>query len=271
MVLQFPVLTAGPGCYDTNPSSKQLARFTSNIQRATSLLEAATYADYVRLFRGMRLIQLAHNCEREDFALGYYLLVSAIESIAKRVVLRKEFVEKPLCEAEWKRAARGAEAIKHLYAAYKVLRGNAQYLKKRFVEFIMRTCPPSVWHELEHPLAAVSESLEERGQSGSAEAIVRRSPFEVYPDDLPEDLVREVLANLYDYRSNFTHEGEAPPHRHPTSSNRYFDEDREYDSQTGQEKRILLPNFRLVAFIAQRSLFTYAEGLPLKAAQPSGQ
>jgi hypothetical protein len=81
---------------------------------------------------------------------------------------------------------------------------------------------------------------------------------ETYPSDLPENSVTEVLSDLYKYRSRFTHEGAAPPNRNPTSYNRYFDKEMEYDQNTGQLRELLLPNFRLISFIAHRSILNFA-------------
>jgi hypothetical protein len=257
----FPVLSAGPGAHDTRLASTTFTSYAESITAVTRLLLRLSFTDYVRLFRAMRMVQLAHQVVRDDFGLGYYLLVSAIEVAASHAIPRNLVAEKHPEEDKWKVAARENETIRALLAAYKAERGKTQYLRQRFTRFILQYCPPSSWNELEHPHENLSAYLAEIAPQQRHDSLTRRSRFEIYPADLPEDFVLEVIGNLYKYRSNYTHEGVAPPHRHPVSYNHFFDHEFEYDEGTGTMAQLILPNFRLVAFIAQRSILAYAAAL----------
>ena len=257
--LQFPVLTAGPGAHECRLSVQTLENYSRSLSNVTSLLYNLPYQDYLRVIRAVRLAQLAHNNKRDDFSLAYYLLVSAIETAAQKAVRRKVVAEKHPQEDAWRSASKNNPTIKDLLTAYLQERGKSQYLRKRFVKFILDYCPPSQWADLEHPMANLVSYLQELSRSDQHEHLTTKRWDEIYPSDLPENLIREVLSDLYKTRSNFTHEGAAPPHRNPISYNRYFDIEIEYDQDTGELRELLLPNFRLISFIAQRSILSFAQ------------
>jgi hypothetical protein len=261
LAMGFPILRAGPGAHELRIATGTLDTFRGTICTVTTLLRDLPYKEYVRVFRAMRFVQLAHQVVRDDFALAYYLLVSAVEIVASRAVPLKEVKEEHPDEHLWSEAAKADTTVKALYRAYREEKGKNKYLRKRFVQFVLNYCPPNTWAELEHPMANLRSYLEEVGVASSWDHLTKRSFFEVYPEDLPEQLVKEVLKNLYTYRSKFTHEGLAPPNRDPTSHNRFFDLQYELDEHTGKAVQLLLPNYSLVAFIAQRSILTFAVGL----------
>ncbi len=261
LAMGFPILQAGPGAHGLRIAPRTLDSFGRTICIVTKLLRELPTEEYVSVIRAMRFVQLAHQVVRDDFALAYYLLVSAVEIVASRAVPRKRVVERHPDEHKWSEAAKEDPILKAVLRAYREERGKSQYLRKRFVQFVLDYCPPNTWAELEHPMANLQGYLEQIGDASSYDHLTRRSPFEVYPEDLPEQLVSEVLNDLYKYRSKFTHEGAAPPNRNPTSYNRFFDEEFEFDEDAGTVRRLLLPNYSLVAFIAQRSILTYAVGL----------
>jgi hypothetical protein len=270
LALSFPILIAGPGAHDVRLASSTQATFAQAIASVSKLLRTVEYDDYVRLFRAMRILQLAHQTVRDDFALAYYLLVSAIEVVASRAIPRKQVAERHPDEKAWAAAARDNPVLRTVLMAYKAERGKSQYLRRRFTEFILRYCPPAAWQQLEHPHSNLEAYIEGLTQRAYPLARTRRSPFELYPEDIPEELALDVISNLYKYRSNYTHEGAAPPHRHPVNYNRFFDDELEFDEEKGTVRRLLLPNYRLVAFIAQRSILAYADTLAKGArrAQP---
>lgn len=209
----------------------------------------------------MRFVQLAHQVVRDDFALAYFLLVSAVEMVAARAVSRKSVAERHPDESEWSEAAKANPMLTAVLKAYRKERGKSQYLRQRFVRFVLKYCPPSTWAELEHPMANLRSYLEEVGVASSWDHLTKRSFREVYPEDLPEQLVSKVLNDLYKYRSKFAHRGAPPPNRNPTSHNRFFDVEFELDEDAGTVRQLLLPNYSLLAFIAQRSILFYAVGL----------
>ena len=224
LALHFPVLIAGPGLHEWQIARETLARYREAIQAVVRVVDLLPNDEYPRVMRAARLVQLAHNHVKEDFSLGYYLLVSAIEVMATQAISREEVrVEHPR-EREWREKGRSDPSIKVLYEAYREERGRNQYIRKRFLEFVLRYCPPSMWTELDDPLANEEAVLRELSPGWASSR--PRLPFDVSPADLPEAAVTEALGNLYTYRSGFTHKGEAPPHRSPISHNRYFDLER---------------------------------------------
>jgi hypothetical protein len=256
--LQFPVRIAGPGSHNWQLSVQTLENYSLSLSEVTALLYNLPHKDYIRVMRAIRLVQLAHNNVRDDFSLAYYLLVSAIETIAQKAVAKKEFAEKHPQEEAWKSASKNNPMVKELLTAYRDERGKTQYLRKRFVKYILDYCPPSQWSDLEHPMSNLQSFLQEIMPTGQYDHLTEKEWDETYPSDLPENSVTEVLSDLYKYRSRFTHEGAAPPNRNPTSYNRYFDKEMEYDQNTGQLRELLLPNFRLISFIAHRSILNFA-------------
>ncbi len=261
LALKFPVLVAGPGAHESMLSGQTLNAFARRIQEVDALLRALPWSEFARIIRAMRLVQLAHNVFRDDFALAYYLLVSAIETIARRAISRREVAERHDQEDKWEQAAIQDPVVSAVLRAYRYERGKNQYLRKRFVKYVLRYCPPREWLRLEHPLADIKAHLDTLGHTGSTNHLVRKHWFELYPEDLPEPLIEGILGNLYTYRSIFTHEGKAPPHRNPISYNRYFDEELEFDEDSGEVRRLILPNYRLVAFIAQQAILAFGKGL----------
>ena len=229
LALHFPVLIAGPGYHDWQLSGRSIAQYEQSIKAVASLMSSLPFNDYVRFMRAMRLFQLAHNFERDDFALACYLLVSAIETIAERAISRKEAA-------------------------------GPSHRKKKFVQFVFRYCPPSQWAELDHPWANRQSLWEVPYPSKAFGYLTKRHWSEVYLDDLSEQDLEIVIDNLYQYRSTFTHHGAPPPHRDPVSFNRYFEVQTDYDAKR-RECRIVLPNFRLISFIAQRAILRYGNEL----------
>ena len=67
-----------------------------------------------------------------------------------------------------------------------------------------------------------------------------------------------MLHDAYGHRSGFIHRGESPPHQQPVSSNRFFEEVFEYDESRKSLARLIVPNFRLMAYIAQHSILNFA-------------
>jgi hypothetical protein len=269
--IHFPVLCAGPGGHDCQLSQETVSRFCHAVDQITSILFNLPYELYVRVMQTIRLIHLAHLNEREDFALAYYLLISAIESMAQLAIERKVFVQQHPSEEEWRQLAESNKRIKELLNEYKTERDKSLHLKKRFVEFVLQYCPPSLWDEMSHPFDNLVSYLEETTGKRDLTRLTEKKWYEVYPSDLPLDLpensppdlrqytIRKILSDTYRYRSRFTHEGKSPPHQDPTGHNKYFDLVFVVDKKG--VKRIVVPNFRLIAFIAQRSILAFTTKL----------
>jgi hypothetical protein len=260
LAIQFPVLTAGPGAHDTSLSRETIMKLYENLQETVKVLYNISYELYENAMQSIRLVHLSHLNKRDDFGLAYYLLVSSIEPIATKVVRRNKVVFKHPKEEEWKELAKENIEIQELLRLYKDERGKSQYIGKRFVEFIMKYCPPQQWVDLEHPRENLSSYLEEL-TGRKDDWYLKKQWHEKYPEDFTDDEIRKLLKDLYDHRSNFTHEGKNPPHQNPESHNRFFDTQtmvtEKNDDYTFEE--ITLPNFQLVSFIANRSIQNYLQ------------
>jgi len=262
LAIQYPVLTAGPGCHLCHLADQTIAKLDQSFREVIAAILALPYRDYVQVMQAIRLFHLAQLMVREDFALAHYLLVSAIESIAQKALSRKKFARKHPKEEIWQQLAKSDQNFKELLAAYRNERGKQQYLWQRFVEFIMRYCPPQTWEQLESWFEDFQLYLEQL--SGWKPYFPTKKAFwDVYPSDLAETKIREILADAYTFRSNFTHRGEPPPYKNPISFNRFFDVEREYDWSPDKskmsEREWVLPNFRLMSFIARNSILAYAQ------------
>ncbi|MFF2291026.1 hypothetical protein [Peribacillus butanolivorans] len=258
--IHFPVLTAGPGSHNYRLSKEYIERYYKGLKDTIELLYAAPYTLYVRLMKAMRLAHLAHNNKREDFSLAYYLLVSSIEVITQKATKVPKI--KHDLENQWEQMAKSDETISELFAEYKKLRSNDKKLRERFVEFVFEYCPPKEWEKLEHP----QESSLPSEDRENWEWITKKSWDEIYPEDLQnedskDELLREIISDSYKYRSKFTHEGSAPPHRQPNSYNRFFDVEHQTKEMNGKYEfsQIILANFSLLAFIAKNSIIAYAK------------
>lgn len=258
LAIQHPILTAGPGSHDTNISLTDLNEIQSNLNEIVEVLYALPDQMYENAMQSIRLVHLSHLNKREDFGLSYYLLVSAIEPIATMAVKRKKVALRHAKEEEWKMLSEENEDIKQLFSLYKEERGKSQYIGKRFVEFIIEYCPPIQWEELGHPMQNRYNFMAEISGEEN-DWYTKKQWFEKYPNEFDENKIREILLNLYSYRSKFTHEGKNPPHKSPESYNRFFDIETIYKEKDGEYRveDIILPNFRLVSFIANRSIRNY--------------
>lgn len=258
LALQYPVLTAGPGAHDTHLSNFE--ELKAQLQEIVQILFDIPYNKYISVMQSIRLVQLAHLIKRDDFALGYYLLVSAIEITATEAIKRKDVIVKHPLYEQWQNISKTNYEVLKLLNAYQKEIGNNHYIGKRFVNFVMNYCPPDKWSELEHPYENMLAYASKQTNHDWSWATKKRWD-EIYPEDLTEQDIRKILSDIYKYRSNFTHKGEYPPNRIPESYNRYFDKElitkvdnkinRFYISET------ILPNFRLISFLAKRSIFNY--------------
>ncbi|WP_448667305.1 hypothetical protein [Aerococcus viridans] len=258
LAIQFPVLIAGPGAHDTSLSKETLSWMYEKLKETFKMLYGIPYEFYENTMQSIRLVHLSHLNKRDDFGLAYYLLVSSMETMAKKAVKRKEFVIKHPKEDKWKEIAKTNKDIEDLLKMYKEERGKSQFLGKRVVEFIMKYCPPGQWLDLEHPRANMASYIEEI--TGRKEDwYLQKQWYEKYPQDFTEDEIRKILNDLYVHRSKFTHEGKNPPHQNPDSSNRFFDTQTLVTEKNGQYiiEDITLPNFQLVSFIANLTIQNY--------------
>lgn len=263
LAIQFPVLTAGPGSHNYRLSEDQIENYYQELNETINLLYKVPYKLYFRLMRAIRLAQLAYNNKREDFSLAYYLLVSSIEVITQRGT--KVPKNKHKLEEKWGEMAKEDEIISELFAEYKKLRNNDKKLRERFVKFIFDYCPPEEWINLKHP-KEYSFPLNSPEERQNWQWLFEKRWDELYPEDLQneelkDDTLKIIISNSYKYRSQFTHEGIAPPHKQPNSYNRFFDVEHEFKTVNGrlEYKEVILANFSLIGYLAKNSILSYAK------------
>jgi hypothetical protein len=263
LAVHFRVLAAGDGGCDPHLSQSTLNVFRERIVETLLLLQSRIpWEDYEWAMRALRLVQLAHNYFRDDFGLACQLLVAGMEAAATKAVGREGFAVIHPDEAQWRAVAKSNPSIKRLLAAYRQYSANDRFLKKRFITFIQKYAPVETWEQLESPDSEWRKRDHERGDHrwDWVEAVRHRD--EVHPNQLNKAAVRRILSDMYDFRSRFAHEGQSPPHRYADSRSRYFDVIFLYDKRTGAPgKRLLLPNFRLMAFITWQSINSYLHSL----------
>jgi hypothetical protein len=257
LAVLHPVLVAGPGAIHSTLSTGRRKGYVAAMFSLIARLRSLPDKTYVVLMQAIRLVHLSLLNKREDFGLAYLLLVSAIESVAQHAVKRDDVRRTHPSEVAWKLRAREDPAFKELLAEYRQLRGQNQYLKERYIQFINRLAPAATWEEIvSHPLQDMADHIKELSPSHDMEHVVRKHWFEKYPTELPAQQILEILADSYTHRSCFIHRGEQPPHRDPTSFNRFFQEVRDFDGMNLIER--LLPNYELLLGIAQRSITAWA-------------
>jgi hypothetical protein len=186
--------------------------------------------------------------------------------LPKKAVKRKEVHEPHPKLKEWKelrknlkKSGRGDEistAFAELLGCYTTECGNTSYLRQRFVEFIFRYCPTSEWSLLPHPMENRDRSMQHMFGLPRNPFWRNKLPWDVYPEQIPEDVARELMSDAYKHRCNYTHEGQSPPHGQLDCSHWFFEV--QLVPEGPQLTAIVLPTFRLLAFIAYRSILAYA-------------
>lgn len=253
LAIQHPVLTAGPGGVYTSISKKRLEIYQGVVTALIKKLLSAPYNTYLVAMQAIRLVHLSLSAKRNDFGLAYLLIVSAIETVAQKAVKRNDVKNINSLEPRWKARAEGDAEFGELLSAYMQARGKEQYLKERYIRFIEKFSPTACWNDVvAHKYEDVVDSLKELNPSNDMKHLLDKHWFEKYPTDLSESEIRQILGDSYDDRSSFIHRGKQPPHREPTSSNRFFQEFWKYDGQRLVER--LLPNYELLVGIAQHSI-----------------
>ncbi len=254
LAILHPILTAGPGYSATRLSTATINEMHSNSKKIITKLFQLPYETYTEVMQSIRLIQLAYLNERDDFGLSYYLLISAIESIAVKAVKRKKTDVKHPKENLWKEMGEKDPEVKELLKLYKEAR-DSKGLAKRFVNFILEFCPIDEWNEMEHPMQSTLSYIEEiTGEKN--DFWLKKNFYEIYPEDLTADEINAVLMDLYKNRSAFTHEGKNPPHNDPYGPEKYFERQGFINDEYLYESRVMI-NYKLMCFITNRSISNY--------------
>jgi hypothetical protein len=257
IAIHFPVLTAGPGCNVYELEESREGKFSQDFEKTFGALQQASSSDFAFILRVLRLLQLANENLRSDFSLAYALLVASIESVAQKAVSRKHLRETHPSEEKWQERSRSDPEFSELYRAYKEQRGRNQYLKARFVEFVMEYCPIGKWSDLEHPASELAEYLESVTGRQQDNWIMDTPWYEARPEGLTDEQARAILAEVYGYRSMFIHQGAPPPNRDPASSNHFFELIHEVAPNGTDIRSVVVPSFRLLQFIGRRAIGEY--------------
>jgi hypothetical protein len=247
LAVHHPVLIAGPGCISPRLSKKALEDYESAIASLIDRLHAAPFKKYTSIMQAVRLVHLSLLNKRNDFGLAYLLLISAIEAIAQQAIDRNSVKQTHPLESRWKARAKSDSEFAELL----------KYLKERYVRFIKDFAPHEQWESLvRYPMQDLSEYIQETLPDRDVSHLTRKRWDDVYPQDLPLEMIDQILDSSYRHRSCFIHRGEQPPHRDPISCNRFFQEI--HSLEDGCYKTELLPNYSLMLAIAQQSITKWA-------------
>ncbi|KOC22994.1 MULTISPECIES: hypothetical protein [Bacillus amyloliquefaciens group] len=263
IAIHFPVKTAGTGSSNVRISNAELSNIYGRLREMIDILFGLSYKQYTLAMQSIRLVHLAHMNKRDDFGLAYYLLVSSIETVSSLAIKKNKVISNTHPnEEKWREISeKNGGDFAELFNEFMAMKKKDKLIGKRFIEFILEYCPPKEWNNLKHPDEDFEEFLEER--FGDKRREMTKLWFEKYPEDLTHDEIKKILKDLYTYRSNFTHRGENPPYRGPDGIEKFFQEEQVYKKQNLGEieielpESILLPNFRLISFIANQAITNY--------------
>jgi hypothetical protein len=257
LAILHPILTAGPGCTHTSISQVKQLQMQVEISDIISKLMCLEYKKYRLVMQSLRLIHLSISTKRDDFGLAYLLAVSAIESVAQKAISRNKVKKKHPDEKLWKERSIDDPCFKGVLDAYLESRGKNEYLKERFVQFLLKYAPVDKWLDyIEHPMQDLADYIREVSPSHDMVHLTGKHWFEKYPQDLTENEIESILSEAYVHRSCFVHRGEQPPHTDPNPSfNRFFQEVREYDGHSLKES--ILPNYELLIGLAKSSIVNW--------------
>ncbi|MBP0726760.1 hypothetical protein J5Y03_16500 [Bacillus sp. RG28] len=254
--MYFPIKQAGTGFTNTQISKERIEQYYTELLVLTKLLYKIPYSDYKRFMQAIRLVNLGHNNKREEFSLSYYLLVSAIESIAQLAIP----IERPKDpkEDEWEELAKSNKAVKSLLGQYKSLRDSGNQLTKRFGQFILKYCPIDEWELHEHPLANAIDTYLSEFKADQLKDLTKKQWYEILPEELKPKEIKIIIEDTYKYRSKFTHEGGPTPHSDPNASERFFETLIVVASEAPLrfEKKLLIKH-DFLSFIAKSTILKY--------------
>ncbi|WP_394512586.1 hypothetical protein [Priestia aryabhattai] len=277
----LPIITGGPGAYDTRLTRENEDKYIYNIKEAVEVLFDLPDNVYIYIMQAIRMIHLAHLNKREDFALSYSLIISAIEAIAQKYKSKEEKLKekeekerkknRKLLEPKWIELSKDNLDIQALFDEYQDLlskkSGDVLTLTERFVNFILENCPIEKWNEFEHPRKNRSDKNQEDIKKSSLPEEFKRkmrpSPYElidgIQPTDLTLEQINNILRDLYKHRSKFVHRGESPPHIYPVSYSRFFDSFLISNKENDELNEIVVPTYDFLSFIAYHSIINFAK------------
>lgn len=225
VAIYHPIQFAGRGAIGSPQDSEDvIADRFKNLYIIAMQLDAKSYLDFMRF---CRLYQQSMSNRQNDHNLSFSLMVSAIESVATKVVKVEDVKEdwhevKTKCNDAAKAAGLEGEFVSLLQTKL-----EQHYSTARFVEFISRNAPlnslemPSRYENLS--LFMPADKVEEMDQSvDPLNHMIHK--YREHPD-LSEHLnLKKLIKNTYNYRSNFYHSGISKPNSNPNSQERYLTE-----------------------------------------------
>ncbi|MCM3195822.1 hypothetical protein [Priestia megaterium] len=254
--MYFPIKMSGTGFTNTQLSKDRSDRYYDELLELTQLLYKIPYKDYKRFMQAIRLVNLGHINKREEFSLSYYLMVSAVESIAQLAIPIER--SKDLKEDQWEELAKSNKAVKSLLGQYRSLRDSGHQLTRRFREFIFKYCPIEEWSLHEHPLANAVDTYLSVFNADELKDLTEKQWYEILPKELTQKEIKIIIEDTYKYRSKFTHEGGTTPHSNPNSAEQFFETLIVVASENPLkfEKKLFIKH-EFLSFIAKRSILQY--------------
>ena len=258
LALTYPVVVAGPGGVHAYPTLTRQDEYAREMSSLIAKLHDVPYKTYIILIQAIRLAHLSLLCKRDDFGLGYLLIVSAIEAVAQKAI-KKSTVEKTHPSVKlWRKKATDDSDFKELLTTYQEIERKNNYLRERYIEFIITHAPVDCWEEIIcHPLQHMRDELGEGNRSHMFSHLFTKFPFDKYPVDLSDLEIRKILSDSYKHRSYFIHRGEQPPHQNPSPHTRFFQEVLKF--RDNKVISYILPNYELLFGIARYAICKWAD------------
>lgn len=272
-----PIRLAGPGANRSILAQTTLDRYENEISVFIKQLNDVNYDTYVSTMQAIRLAHLSQLNKREDFGLGYLLIVSAIEAIAQFAYKNDRQARRDPRENEWSKLSKSSQDQNFidLLAAYKEARGNN--VTQLYINFINTFAPASEWENITpHPYQDIIDLETTNTTPASLKSLLHKRPSEIYPSDIEDEELTNIIKRSYIHRSCFVHTGEQPPHHDPVSSSRFFQITRVYKKiKPSKQPKVdlhtlypygnaplpmteeLAPNYELMVSIAKHSICTW--------------
>lgn len=255
MALRNPVLTAGAGAQLRNPSEEDQAADQRNTSKLIETLHGLKPKQYQAAMQAIRLVHLSMMGIREDYGLGYLLIVSALESAAQVATKRSDYDVKHENLPDWESVAETNHACRLLLEEYKKMQVNNKHLTKRYVDFIFKYCPLDSWPSL----IKSSLRLHFIGFAWHYSNIMQTELAGIGIQSYDE--IRTLIGDSYKFRSKYVHEGKTPPNTQKNADGALWELMYKDENPTTPIK---LPTYTLLFLLAQYSISAWC-GCPKQA------
>ena len=232
--VHHPIQIHGPGAIDKPQESEDI--IIHRFIELYKIIMALNDKDYVQFMRFCRLFQLAQSNKYVDNSMSLSLIVSAIESVASKVITIEDVV--PNWKEVKKKCILVSEQVELPGEFTDLLSTKLEqhYLKRRIGKFVSNYAP---FNSLEMKSRSYNLS---QVPGVSSEMIIAQNEVDELIDplnhflhenrkneEIQEDL-RKVIEKTYQYRSKFFHMGKSGPDIYIGNDERYFKEIRIYKS-----------------------------------------